>query len=365
MDMPELRGEVIYLYAFDVAYELRRDAIHELLGQRVEQFEVEPHKRMPRQLFFHRPQMVRLPIAEHRGSLGAMRLSTTIKLLPVGAITITMRIPFAVDALADLVAYHAPQLDGISLDDHARRLAEQVCAELVPALVRPVASLAHEEAYTVFCLDAQLLGTADSKSWLDRQRREVTALLTQESDPAALADEEVEESTQRALSYYRTDLLVMDWDAALIVDRLPPSEETLYILELANLQLAELEAYDRLLDEAIERAYRDLGSRRLAHRVIGELGELRIDMARLNDELSNITKFFGDWHLARIYAGISLRFHLADWQRTIDDKLKTLDSIYQVLSHQPNNRLMLILESVVVALFVIDLALVALDIIRH
>jgi hypothetical protein len=139
----------------------------------------------------------------------------------------------------------------------------------------------------------------------------------------------------------------------------------LYILELANLQLAELEAYDRLLDEAIERAYRDLGSRRLAHRVIGELGELRIDMARLNDELSNITKFFGDWHLARIYAGISLRFHLADWQRTIDDKLKTLDSIYQVLSHQRNNRLMLILESVVVALFVIDLALVALDIIRH
>jgi len=151
MDMPELRGEVIYLYAFDVAYELRRDAIHELLGQRVEQFEVEPHKRMPRQLFFHRPQMVRLPIAEHRGSLGAMRLSTTIKLLPVGAITITMRIPFAVDALADLVAYHAPQLDGISLDDHARRLAEQVCAELVPALVRPVASLAHEEASMRSC----------------------------------------------------------------------------------------------------------------------------------------------------------------------------------------------------------------------
>ena len=224
---------------------------------------------MPRQLFFHRPQMVRLPIAEHRGSLGAMRLSTTIKLLPVGAITITMRIPFAVDALADLVAYHAPQLDGISLDDHARRLAEQVCAELVPALVRPVASLAHEEAYTVFCLDAQLLGTADSKSWLDRQRREVTALLTQESDPAALADEEVEESTQRALSYYRTDLLVMDWDAALIVDRLPPSEETLYILELANLQLAELEAYDRILDNSIERAYRDLRVRPIRSRSRG------------------------------------------------------------------------------------------------
>ena len=29
-------------------------------------------------------------------------------------------------------------------------------------------------------------------------------------------------------------------------------------MELANLQLAELEAYDRMLDDALERAYRDL-----------------------------------------------------------------------------------------------------------
>ena len=28
-----------------------------------------------------------------------------------------------------------------------------------------------------------------------------------------------------------------------------------YLMELANLQLAELEAYDRLLDDVIDRAY--------------------------------------------------------------------------------------------------------------
>ena len=38
-------------------------------------------------------------------------------------------------------------------------------------------------------------------------------------------------------------------------------EETLYVMELANLQLAELEAYDRWLDGALERSYRDLGRR--------------------------------------------------------------------------------------------------------
>ena len=36
-----------------------------------------------------------------------------------------------------------------------------------------------------------------------------------------------------------------------------------------------------------------------------ELREIRVDFARLSDELTNITKFFGDWHLARIYQGLS------------------------------------------------------------
>jgi uncharacterized Rmd1/YagE family protein len=80
-------------------------------------------------------------------------------------------------------------------------------------------------------------------------------------------------------------------------------------------------------------------------------------MARFNDELSNITKFFGDWHLARIYEKISSRFHLSDWHRTIDGKLKTLDDLYQLLKHDQTNRWMMILEATIVLLFIIDVVL--------
>src|SRR5882757_7263477 len=130
-------------------------------------------------------------------------------------------------------------------------------------------------------------------------------------------------------------------------------------MELANLQLAELEAYDRMLDEALERSYRDLGERRVRTRsdILRELRDIRIDLARFNDELSNITKFFGDWHLARIYENISARFHLGDWHRSIDGKLKTLDDLYQLLKHDQNNRWMLILEVTIVLLFIIDLVI--------
>ena len=152
---------------------------------------------------------------------------------------------------------------------------------------------------------------------------------------------------------------MVDWDAALIIDQRQNFDETVYVMELANLQLAELEAYDRILDDSLDRAYRDLSGRSLRGRasILRELREIRIDLARLSDELSNITKFFGDWHLARIYENISARFHLADWHRTIDDKLQTLDDLYQLLNHDQTNRWMLILEVTIVLLFVIDLVI--------
>ena len=354
-------GEVVYIYAFDVAYDTARKPIRELLGQTVAQFVVDASKRSPRQLFFYKPQMVRLPPMERIGPLGAVRVERVIKLLPVGAISITVRVPFAVNHVEELVAFHDLQFSNGSLHDEVRRLAQDVVAELHGHLIRPQPQLLEEEAYTVFCIAAPVLNAdnepMNAEQWFQAHRRQVAALLTQEEKMERLSKQEAEESTARYLSYYDNDLVVIDWDAALLVDEPQDFDETLYIMELANLQLAELEAYDRLLDDALERSYRDLGERPLRSRrdTMRELREIRIDMARFNDELSNTTKFFGDWHLARIYETISARFHLADWHRNIGGKLKTLDDLYQLLKHDQNNRVMIWLEVTIVLLFIIDL----------
>jgi len=354
-------GEVVYIYAYDVAYEMKREPVIELLGQKVEPFEFDVSKRSPRHLFFYKPQMVRLPAVERIGPAGPVKMEQVIKLLSVGAISITVRIPFAVDKIEELVGYHDLQLKTCSLTDEVRQLAEEARRELEPHYVRPVSHLIDEEAYTVFCLEAPLTTSeglpVSAENWLQAHRRQVAAVLTQESDISHLSRQEAEESTVRYLSYYQNDLVVIDWDAALLVDERQDFEENLYIMELANLQLAELEAYDRLLDAALERSYRDLGRRSMRRRahVLHELKEIRIDLARFSDELSNITKFFGDWHLARIYKNIAARFHLADWHHTIDEKLKTLDDLYQLLKADQTNRWMLLLEVTIVLLFIIDL----------
>lgn len=364
-------GEVVYVYAFDVAYEMKRQPIRELLGQPVAQFSMDASKRSPRHLFFYRPQMVRLPPLERIGPHGPVRVERTVKILPVGAISITIRIPFQVRQVEDLVVYHDLQFSNGSLNEEVRALAEEIRRELGDYLVRPIVNLADEEAYTVFCIESPLLsenGTAvRAEHWLKLQRREIAALLTQEPDIDHLSKQETEESTMRALSYYERDLVVVDWDAALIVDERRNFEEILYAMELGNLQLAELEAYDRILDESLERAYRDLTSRAFRGRrsIMRELREIRIDLARFSDELSNITKFFGDWHLARVYENVSARFHLGDWHKTIDSKLKTLDDLYQLLNHDQSNRWMLILEVTIVLLFIIDVVILLMGLKGH
>jgi hypothetical protein len=362
-------GRVIYIYAFDVAYEMMRLPVPQLLGQPVAQFSVDASRRNPRHLFFYRPQMVRLPPMERIGPNGPVRIERSMKLLPVGALSITVSVPFEVPSIQDLVVFHDLEFSNGQLNQEVRQIAEEARVELARYCIKPVARLAEEEAYTVFCIDAPLVAEdgqpLNAEDWLHQHRREVAALLTQEADVNQLSRQEADESTARCLSYYENDLAVLDWDAALIVQEPGQLDEILYILEVANLQLAELEAYDRILDTALERSYRDLARQpRRSREVMRELREIRVDLARFSDELSNITKFFGDWHLARLYENIAARFHLGDWHRTIDKKLDTLDDLYQLLSQDRIHQWMLTLEVTIVLLFVVDLILLVIGLKR-
>jgi len=358
-----LTGHVTWLYAFDIAHDMRRESLKTVLGRPVEPWLQAADHRVPRQSFFHRPQIVRLPAVESvLPGGGSGNLERTLKILPVGGLSLAVTAPVSVSSLIDLVAWHEPPpLASVSA---MRKLAQMVVDDLREYLIQPVGLPEEAEAYTVFRLEPP--ADEESSIWLERHNREVAALLTQELDINRLCDDEVAETVSRRLGYYKDDLLVVDWDAALLLDRRGPAMEILHVIELANLQLCELEAYDRLLDSVMERSYADLGRRGFHNRVLlRKLGELRIDLSRLSDELTHAGKFLGDWHLARVYEAASSRFHLSDWQRVVDDKLKTLDELYQMLKHDQFNRWLLIMELVVILILVAEALLVVFPILHR
>lgn len=357
------RGEVLYLFAYDLAYDMKRQPIERLLGQPVRQFAAGVSKRGPRTPFFYQPAMVALPDQTQTTRDGrTVVLRWAVKLFPVGAISVSVRVAFEVDRLEELASYHDLETDAGPLEQQVQTLADRVRQELLPYCIGPVDRLRNEEAYTVFRLDSDCcLGAQaqDASGWIAQNRRTVAAVLTQESDPASLSEQEIADSTANSISYYRSDAIVMDWDAALAIDSREGFDELAHIIELANVQLVELEAYDAILDMSIDRVYRDVARRRrmFGSPDVGQLREVRIDLARLSDELQNTTKFLGEWHLARVYQNLARLFHLGDWHTAIDQKLSTLNSVYSLLKQEQTNRLMVVLEATIVALFILDVVI--------
>src|SRR4051794_36254715 len=138
MGSANYRGQVVYHYAFDIAYEMGRRPISRLLGQEVAQFSLDTSRRNPRHMFFYRPQMVRLPPTERLGPHGPVRVETSVKIVPLGAISISVSVPFAVNSIEELVVYHELEFSNGSLYEDVRRLIEDVKEELRPYLIRPV-----------------------------------------------------------------------------------------------------------------------------------------------------------------------------------------------------------------------------------
>ncbi len=356
------QGYVVYVYAYDIAYDMTERPVATLAGQLARLYQAQPTKRQPRDLFFHNPLVARLPDEQRQGPDGPVTVMRTVKIFPVGAISLSIYVPFQLEHLSDLRRYHEPVRDGKPLGQEVRRLANELLEELRPSLVKPVDEVADEEAYTVFFLDPSCLKkdaeTISAESWLHTHRQEVAALLTEE-EVNRLSDQEVVDTVRGHLSYYSNDLVVADWDASLVIDQPQEMAETLHVIELANVQLAELQAYDRVLDAAMSRSYIDLARRPhvKARKAMWELREIAVDLSRLTDELSNTAKFLGDWHLARVYQHLSRLFYLDGWRKTIDEKLDTLRDLYRMLREDQFNRWMMLLEITIVLLFVIDLVL--------
>jgi hypothetical protein len=317
----------------------------------------------------YRPIAIRDEAISAEGPRGPLTLFTSVKLFAVGAMSIKVRLPVTCESLMDLQAYRDLRFkDGTALEQRVAGIARQVFEKVKPALDTPVAELPPAERYTVFCISApsptDAGGDSDSEEWLRKHEREVATLLVGESEPSRLSRQEVQDTTKSWYSYYQRDLAVIDWDAALLMDAPEEYNDTLYVIEMANLQLEELRVYDQKLDSVLDKAYADVEravpsyafARR--QRVLTELREIRMDMTKVSDEISNITKFFGDWHLARIYLGCAARFHLAEWENMVSQKLRALDGLYTMLQQDSTSRALLLLDAAIVGLFVIDLVVI-------
>jgi hypothetical protein len=356
-----MKGEVIYLYAFDVANEISTSRVPEVLSEKPFPFEIQMDRTLPKDMPLYKPLAIEPPPLTTKLHGSSVRL--LIRIYDVGVVTVMMRATFETGSLASLMPFHNPQFENGELPgDVASWLCAQVCEGIKQFMNGPTEFPA-PEAYTVFCF-TDLDGASDANLWLAGRRREVAGLIS-ETAAEKLSEAQVNEILRIQRSFENTDLAVIDWDAALVVDLNGYVDDVLYALELANLQLEEFRVMDNRLDKYLDRAYEDLERRPLpvfggASKVLRQLRRFRVDLAKLADEVTHITKFFGDWHLARVYLGARDRFYLDQWRTSVEQRLAQLDKLYSVAHAEVNEQRMLWLEIIIVIFFAIDLLILVL-----
>jgi hypothetical protein len=184
-------------------------------------------------------------------------------------------------------------------------------------------------------------------------------------EPGRLSAEEVAEALRLHISYSPDDLFVPDWAAAALFDSDPDCNETLQVIEFANLQLLEYRNIDERLDANLAGAYRlvhEATRKRLRFwasydRPLRVLGELKVEANDLFERTGNVLKLVGDQYLARVYGLLASRFHLREWEASIRRKLEVGEGVYQVISDQATAHRTEFLELIVIFLIVLEIVL--------
>jgi len=352
--MPEIHP----IFVFEVAQAIDLDQTERLLsGAERPAFR---HRGRATSLFQYRPAPLRVSQEGGRQTVGRWRTEAVVDLVlyDFGAASVAYHLPVEgdLDALRDASA--SLQQDQ-QLRDDARQRVEALLRSVGGAVTKPrVASFT--EDYAIFGLREAPRGTTVAE-FCDRNAALIAQILR--PDSGELSPEEIVNATELRISFGPSDLAIVDWDGAFVID--PDPEDVRAVLEFANVQLLEMRWLDLQMDDAIERSYQLLGRRRgwrafwpsATSDDVGQVAELQLESAVLLERVSNALKVFGEEYLARIYRLAARRFQLGEVDAMISRKLATIESIYQKLSDRASHIRMEALEWVVIILIAMEIVL--------
>ncbi|NBR07310.1 MAG: hypothetical protein EBT92_16310 [Planctomycetes bacterium] len=290
--------------------------------------------------------------------LGKVEAQVEMILFDFATLSLSLRIPFSLQGskLSEL----AQELSRPGeFPSFGKTLLEPLFKRLSPAIKLPKWSELTEE-YFVFQFNP---GDPfpEISDLLQRHAPWLASLLRLESSP--LAGEEIEEAIKQRLQYSPTDLLVVDWAAAVLIDS--DCEETLQTIQFANLQLLRYRYLDNLLDSELANSAKWSHWPTPFSRLLGEgpnqrvreLGALNIEATNLFERTGNVFKLLGDMYLSRTYRLLATRFHLPAWEGSIRRNLEVIEDVYRVVADQAAALRAQILEIIIIVLIAVELFL--------
>ncbi|MHB8633388.1 MAG: hypothetical protein ACYDBQ_05380 [Thermoplasmatota archaeon] len=348
-----MEGEFVHLRLYDVGAELDLARITTVRGKPAELAPLVSRSPAPPYATFPSPREVRLEVA---GSTLEIRLHAT------GVVALRLRTRFRAGTLDTLrSAAREVAVAGVKATPFMDHEYQAVLEDVRDSLMRPYVVQVEPEGYLAYCITEG--GPVLDQS--DQGVRESLAALVAGERPRVLAAEVVASALKHTIRYYANDAVILGWDEAVILGHRDGYEDVLDIMELANLELLEFRTYDSYLDQRLEESFASLqrlwapgGLFRSARTALHDISQIRVEVARLTDNLHDTGKMFGDWYMAKIHQHMHDRFHVGSWERAVAAKMQTLEGLFHLAEEEANHRRSLTLEVLVLLLFVLDVAVI-------
>ena len=351
------RGRVLLQRFFDIADAIALPQAEALVAQM---------SRKPR--FSGSTRHIQLPSAPLEMGLGQRlcglpgwpHADTTVRLYDVGALVLTFSVELPPDTHGEALIALAQKIDAAeeSITAAARPLAEEIGRAVAQACKPNEANHGLVEEYTIFYLQAtEPMGDADMLCGAV----DIPRLLLGEVDN--IATRERTQLMHAAFSYRPDDLVVIDWNAALVLD---PSGgvDVPELLELASMQLLELRAYDNLVGRSLDNLYEELEKEKTSYfrsarfsRLSRSIMRRFVEVVEITERIDNSLTFLGDTWLARLHRAAVAEFGIPHWQRQLRNKLDVLRQINELLVDQISAQKSFNIEAAVVGLILIEILL--------
>lgn len=349
------QGVCSALFAYDVGLVIDLDRAERRIREATERSGIRARRRAP-QYFEFRPAPLRVSQDAAPLAIGSFRSDPRVEvtLFDFGAVSVCYRIPVP-GRLEDMRALAEALFENQALLKDSRARVEALMSAIADAVDRPAIS-AEVEDYMIFRLEAPL---AEAHAGAN----DLALAQVLRCERAELSMDEVRDATAQRLSYTPADVAMVDWNAALLAG--PEMDDVHAVLEFVNVSLLEMRLLDLQLDRALDQAYDSLARRswtRLRFPGYGDaeavrIGQMQVDSAITFERLTNSLKLIGDQYLARVYRLGAQRFHLESWDRGIQRKLQTLQSIYDKITDRVASRRLEVLEWIIIALIAISIVL--------
>jgi hypothetical protein len=356
MEIKVKKGRVLVYRVFDVGSEIDLDVVEALFQDKKlkERFKLE---RKNKSLIISRtPVSIQLGQVEITIAGKKTHADLIAKVWHFGTLSLCFQIPIHPGtSWLELVETAAWMEKDEEIDQVAHIKAKEFQKDITTAISIPTEWTMNEDYVIYFIQEfegpkfpaAQIIEKVD-----------VPALILAETKEF-LSDSMKKNIIDNRFQYSRDDLVVVDWNSALVIEP-GGSMDVPLVIEFALNQLLEMRFYDDLLDQRLNTLYNEVVGKKRGlfsnkySQLAEEAGQIYLEISEIVENVENSFKTVGDFYLATIFRASSQRFRFDDWQRSIDDKLGNLAEVSKLLHSEVNESRNQMMEIIVILLIGIE-----------